>query len=263
MRVTHFVRRFFVFLLFLGTARLLASDRDDHFVLTIERVKHSVFPVLCGQFNLLGQFSIQLIDGTGFFVDEEGDFLTAAHVITDLQTTTLQRPTPCVMAIYVPTNGWEREAITFNTRWFVFKDCKLDTSLDLALCKPTDKLPTKPTPLSIEDVRPMDGSAVAFTGFPLGQTEPLSSRLNIATYRGANDGEGTRELVLDKGTWPGASGSPVYDERGAVIGIVLARGTADSVGTSYGRPSHFILKFLRDNGIGVKSVEDKPKKRKK
>lgn len=262
MRIT---RRFqILLLLFLfGSLRVLAQARADAFVLAIERVKHSVFPVLCGKFDLSGQFSLQLIDGTGFFVDDAGDFITAGHVINDLMTTTLQRPIPCVMAIYEPDNGWNREAIDFPTHWFVFKDCKIDATLDLALCKPINELPTKTTPLIIEDTRPLDGSDVAFTGFPLGQVEPLSCRLNVATYRGATDGDGTRDLILDKGAWPGASGSPVYDSRGIVIGIILARGMADSIGTSFARPSHFLLKFLRDNGLTVKTGADKPKKHQK
>jgi S1-C subfamily serine protease len=243
--------------------RVLAQGRADIFVATIEGIKHSVIPVLCGQFDLTGQFSIQLIDGTGFFVNADGDFVTAGHVIADLKTTSLQRPTPCVMAIYVPRDGWQREAVKFDVKWFVFGDCKTDSTLDLAVCRPVQKLPFTINPVVLEDSRPQDGSPVAFTGFPLGSVEPLSSRCNIAAYRGAADSEGSREFVLDKGTWPGASGSPIYDDHGAVIGIMLARGLADSVGTSFGRPSHFIVKFLRDNGISLTTSEDRPKKRKK
>ena len=261
MRIARSVR-ILLSLFFLGSLSVSAGERTDAFVLAVERVKHSVIPVLCGKFTL-GQFSLQLIDGTGFFVDEDGDFVTAAHVIKDLKTTTLERPIPCVMAIYVPDSAWEREAVNFQAHWFLFKECKVDAVLDLAVCKTTDKIPAKITPVVIEDIRPADGSAVAFTGFPLGTVEPISSLCDIATYHSAIDGEGSREFVLDKGTWPGASGSPVYDNRGVVIGIMLARGLADSVGTSFGRPSHFILTFLRENGISLKTGTDKPKKHKK
>ncbi len=261
MRITRVLSMFLLF--FIGSLHVFASDRADAFVLSIERVKHSVFPILCGQFNLSGQFSVQLIDGTGFFVNGNGDFVTAGHVITDLQTPTLQRPAPCVMAIYVPNGDWQREAINFNVQWYIFADCKKDAALDLAVCRTTTKIPTKITPLVIEDIRLPDGSAVAFTGFPLGTVEPLSSRLNIATYRGATDAEGSRDLVLDKWAWPGASGSPVYDARGVVIGLVLARGLADSIGISFARPGHFILKFLRDNGISTVAKRAETKRHKK
>jgi hypothetical protein len=132
----------------------------------------------------------------------------------------------------------------------------------LAVCRPVNRIPNI-VPVVIADYRPQDGTPVAFTGFPLGTVEPLSSRCNIATYRGAIDTDGSREFVLDKGTWPGASGSPVYDDEGAVIGIMLARGLADSIGTSFGRPSHFILKFLRDNGIQLKTADEKKRQSKK
>ena len=42
-----------------------------------------------------------------------------------------------------------------------------------------------------------------------------------AAYRDIRDDRGPRELVVDKTTWPGASGSPIYLENGMVIGILL------------------------------------------
>ena len=242
-----------LWIVFLSFA-LAASDRSsstEAFILTIDQVKTSVVPILCGKFDENNQFAVQLIDGTGFFVDDKGDFLTAAHVIADLKVVSTARPTPCVMAIYVPNDGWQRDAVTFSSRWYAFGNCILDTSLDLAVCKTIGTISTPVHPLVVEDLRPPDGSPVAFTGFPLGSIEPVSSRCDIAAMRGATDAEGSRELVLDKGTWPGASGSPIYTQDGVVVGIMLARGIADNTGTAYGRPSHFIVKFLRANNIQV------------
>jgi len=252
-----------LWIVFLSFA-LAASDRSSRteaFILTIDRVKTSVVPILCGKFDEHQQFVVQLIDGTGFFVDDEGDFLTAAHVIADLKIVNASRPVPCVMAIYVPLVGWQRDAVTFDSRWYTFTDCISDTTLDLAVCKPVIKINSQVHPLVVEDLRPPDGSPVAFTGFPLGSTEPVSSRCDIAAMRGAVDTEGSREIVLDKGTWPGASGSPIYTENGVVIGIMLARGIADNTGTAYGRPSHFIVKFLRDNKINIPSSTTKKQKK--
>lgn len=238
------------------------SGGTDTFILAIERVKHAVVPVLCGTIDANQQFKVQLIDGTGFFIDAEGRFVTAAHVIRGLSVVNVQQPLPCVWAIYVPENGWQRDAINLTIRWFQFGNCAVDDNLDLAVCK-TVIVPKGVEPMLIDDNRPADGTPVAFTGFPLGSVEPLSSRGDIATYRNAIDGDGSREMVIDKGTWPGASGSPVYEDNGSVLGIVLQRGLGDGTGIAVARPSHFILKFLNANGVSVRRKEDKKRKRKK
>jgi S1-C subfamily serine protease len=238
---------------------LFAGDTGDIFIPTIERVNRSLVPILCGRFDSKGQFEVQLIDGTGFFVNDEGWFLTAAHVITDLQTITPQRPLPCIMAIYVPQDGWQRDAAIVNTRWFKFTECKIDVALDLAACKPMIAPFLWAHPLSFEEYRPPDGTPLAFSGFPLGSIEPLCSRGHVATYRNTVDEQGDREILIDKGTWPGASGSPIYSGGGRVLGILLARGTAEATGIAVGRPTNFILAFLRKNDIRFTSTKSSPK----
>lgn len=244
----------------LGLLAFARSSRTEAFILSIERVKHAVVPVLCGRFDDKKQLVVQLIDGTGFFIDSEGRFATAAHVIKGLSVVNAQQPFPCVWAIYVPDDGWQRDAVTFPSHWFLFGNCEMDEALDLAVCK-TVLVPKGVEPMFIEDSRPPDGSPVAFTGFPLGSIEPLSSRGDIATYRGALDKEGSREMVIDKEAWPGASGSPVYGEDGGVLGIVLQRGLGDGVGIAIARPSHFIATFLRSKSIAVASHDDKKKRK--
>jgi hypothetical protein len=240
------------------------SGRSDPFILTIEKTKRGIVPVLCGRFDERGQFVMQIIEGTGFFIDRQGHFVTAAHVIRGLKIIAPQQPVPCVPAIDIPMDGWNREAPSFQTRWFKFveEDCVIDDALDLAVCKSPYLVPFKIYPLVLSDTKPPDGVPVAFTGFPLGNTEPLSSRCNIATYRAAIDTDGSRELVLDKGTWPGASGSPVYGEDGRILGILLQRGLGDGVGIAIARPAHFIVMFLRSKGITVTTSVDNKKNRK-
>ena len=261
MRVIRSLAGWLVVSFLLSLPVFAGGSRTEAFILAIERVKHAVVPVLCGRIDEKQQFIVQLIDGTGFFVDSEGRFITAAHVIKGLSIVNAQQPFPCVWAIYVPDGGWQRDATTFSTHWFLFGGCEMDDGLDLAVCK-TVAVPKGIKPLFIEDSRPVDGTPVTFTGFPLGSVEPLSSRGNVATYRGSTDQEGSRELVIDKGTWPGASGSPVYGEDGNVLGIVLQRGLGDGIGISVARPSHFIATFLRSKGITVAARRDKNKKHK-
>jgi S1-C subfamily serine protease len=255
MRIMRIVGTLF-FVGFFCLSAFPRSSRTETFILTIERIKHSVVPIICGKF-VDQKFVVQLIDGTGFFIDKEGHFVTAAHVIRGLRVINSQQPVPCVDTIYVPDNGWERDAIEIHTHWFMFNGCEIDDVLDLAVCK-TIQIPKGVKPVTIANTRPADGSPVGFTGFPLGSIEPLSSRCDIATYRAATDSEGSREVVLDKGTWPGASGSPIYNEDGAVLGILLQRGLGDGTGITVGRPSHFILQFLAKHNIHAQE----PKKKK-
>jgi S1-C subfamily serine protease len=262
----RFVQRIIAVLFFVFLSRLLvvAGSRTDPFILTIEKAKISVVRILCGRFDEKSQFVLQVIEGTGFFIDDSAHFITAAHVIRDLKIIDPRlQPLPCVPAIDVPIKGWDREASSFDSRWFKFSesDCSIDDALDLAVCKTMLVIPFKIHPLRLKSTKPPDGTPVAFTGFPLGSPEPLTSRCDVATYRAAIDIEGSRELVLDKGTWPGASGSPIYDADGNVLGILLQRGIADGTGIAIGRPTHFILKFLHDKGIAVtESSNDKKRK---
>jgi len=254
----------FCFLLLLSLmlfVPLRLSAQTDTFIHSIDRIKKSVIPVLCGAFTIQGQFYSQLTDGTGFFVDDSGHFVTAAHVIADLKQITLQRPIPCTMAIYIPNDGWERNATALNVKWLVFTDCDIDDSLDLAVCKPRDKIPNKIYPVTFDTFQPPDGSPVAFTGFPLGVVEPLTSRGNIAAYRFVDDSDGPKEFIMDKGTWPGASGSPVYSPQGSVMGVILQRGLNEATGIAIARPSSFVLKFLGSKGVTVAQRSDKEKKR--
>lgn len=262
--MTRRSRRYCLFLLwlFLCGSVLAAKRQDDPFVSTIDRVKNSVVPVLCGSFDAAGQFSIQQIEGTGFFVDDGGHFLTAAHVIHDLGVVAPGQPLPCARAIYIPNGGWQREAVTAHMAWFAFDHCDIDDTLDLAVCK-TVSLPPASVRVNFLDARPPDGTQVAFSGFPLRSAQPISSRCDIATYQRVIDTEGSRDLILDKGNWPGASGSPIYDENGLVVGILLMRGTADGEGITVGRPSHFIIQFLRKNGITVGGGDSRANKAKK
>ena len=58
-----------------------------------------------------------------------------------------------------------------------------------------------------------------------------------------------KKLVIDKSAWPGASGSPVYDGDGKVIGLVIETGLAEGAGLTYSRPIDLITDFLTKEKI--------------
>lgn len=52
-------------------------------------------------------------------------------------------------------------------------------------------------------------------------------------------------LGIDKLAWPAASGSPIYDAKGAVIAILIKRGVNEGAGITFAHPIDSVTEFLR------------------
>jgi hypothetical protein len=232
-----------------------ASAAGDPFIGAIETMKQSVARLACIAAN--GDESRTLDrPGSAFFLSRAGDFLTAAHVILDMQ----QRERTCpISAISIPVENWDPDARNEPQVWFPFRipDCNFDRELDVAACKPVDDLSVprprmafKITPVKFEWSNPPDGAYVVFTGFPLRAREPMTSRGAVAARRTIwREEKALPELVLDRAAWPGSSGSPVYLIDGSVIdgsvvGILLKGGMEEATGTTLVRPASVIREFL-------------------
>jgi S1-C subfamily serine protease len=92
----------------------------------------------------------------------------------------------------------------------------------------------------------LDGTPVAFTGFPLGFLFPVTSKGYVGGYAPFSD-----RLVIDKSAWPGASGSIVYNGDGDMMGMITEAGIDYGSGLAYALPVNSILKFLTDNKVRV------------
>ena len=211
------------------------------------------------------QATIQDLEGTAFFISEAGEFLTAAHVIDGVQDHAHACP---VIAIYLPPDRWEPERPEEIFTWYPVAtgDCEVHRDLDVAKCKSLVDLSVRRGKQSFE-IRPVkfewtsqpDGTLVAFTGFPLGSRDPLTSRGGVAQYR-RRAPQNTLDLVIDQSAWPGASGAPVYLSDGRVIGMLVARGSGEGAGTSVVRPAHVLQRILGpgDPGHGNSSRTNQP-----
>lgn len=249
-----------VLLLLVGCVakRAAPPPQTTMFNSSITNIKRSVFPIVCVQppAQLPGEDIVRSIEGTAFFVRQDGTFATAGHVIRDL--TAPNRAVPCEQpAFYLPVQDWNRAA-TFRATTFRFAQeaCRVNEQLDVAICRwngpqvgpgsMNDRMGRSPNVVTLETVLQDDGVAIAFTGFPLQAVAPLTSVGVVAAYRNIPaDGE-PREIVIDKIAWPGASGSPIYLSNGRVVGIILQRGVGESVGIAVGRPAVFIQRLLAD-----------------
>jgi hypothetical protein len=215
---------------------------------TVDAVRQTVIPLICASETDRGRgLDPKKIVGSGFWLNRLGQFLTAAHVVNTWRPAT---PTgaPCVPAVYFPVDGWTPEADTkLRGARFTLTDCQLDRDLDVAACRTLQnpfhevliRRPIAPARLERSVARYDDGTAVAFTGFPLNSVRPITSKGFLASYRARE-----RMLLVDKTAWPGASGSPVYVGSGAVIGVLIRRGHGDSEGLAYARAIEPIREFL-------------------
>jgi Trypsin-like peptidase domain len=228
------------------------AQESDMFIKAIETIKQAIAPVTCTHPTSQRTAEVGATNGTAFFIDTHGVFLTASHVISGF----LQggKYDDCVPSVYVPIDGWSVKELKLQALRFVPSDCRLDETTDLAQCRTVDdptgigNIVSKPTALTIEnDVQP-DGTQVAFSGFPVNALIPYTARTNIAGYQ-LRDDHLKQQLevvgvVLDKGAWSGASGAPVYRVDGHVIGMVLQTGRGDTSGLAFARHGARINDFL-------------------
>jgi S1-C subfamily serine protease len=233
-----------------GAFAAAGKAEGDVSVETIARVKHSVVPVVCGFLDAQGTFRVARILGTGFFVDTLGRFLTASHVLDDMEKQ--KKITECSEAIYISKDGWEKFAETINLRYIAVTQCRRDTKIDLAVCQLVENPFTSlkkgsVEALSFETEEQPDGCPIAFSGFPLQDPFPVTSIGIVAGKGSSADVPGYFDYFVDKAAWPGASGSPVYLANGKVIGLLRSTGLNSGSGLSYARSAKAITDFLAKN----------------
>ena len=213
-------------------------------------MKHSVAALACVDASASKALTRP---GSAFFISNRGRFLTAAHVLLDMRRDEDACP---VSAVVLPADDWDPRAREEIQVWFPFRipDCQIDTDLYVAACSPADDLSVpKPwfrfriSPVRLEFGIPADGTRVAFTAFPLGTRDPMTFMAEVAAYRTQWQNERSLpELVLDRGTWPGSSGSPVYLPDGSVVGILIKFGNEDGTGLTYIRPIASVERIIAE-----------------
>src|ERR1035441_2818160 len=150
---------------------------------TIEGIKHSIVPIVCGYLDVHEKFQIAFVAGTGFFIDTDGRFITDAHVVDkDKWDARIKETHACIPAIYIPNNGWGKFQYDIAFQYYWFPNCDRDATVDLAVCKPIEN-PFASTRIPKGTIRAVsfdadeypDGTPIAFTGFPLEIKSPITS----------------------------------------------------------------------------------------
>jgi S1-C subfamily serine protease len=148
-------------------------------------------------------------EGSGFVLNDEGEIVTNAHVITD-ESSGSRKPAREVFVEFPDRNVVEAEIVGF------------DPFVDVGLLRiEPDEFALDPLELGNEaDIRV--GQPVAAIGSPFGEQQSLSSGIVSATDRSVKSLtqfqiEGA--IQTDASINPGNSGGPLLDAAGRVIGI--------------------------------------------
>jgi hypothetical protein len=203
-----------------------------------------------------GSAQIKGIAGTATFLNDPGDVLTPKHVVEELIKIRGQSGSACTFAVYVPKTRWASVGVTLDAQYFGIGECQMDSTLDVAACHLQANPSTFPgiasvvRTIKLQSAPIADGTAIAFTGFPLHSIRPITSKGDIAARYISVDGS-PRSLALDRNAWPGASGSAVYLADGSVVGIVIRTGISEAEGLAYALPTPDIVDFLTRYGFRV------------
>ncbi len=167
--------------------------------------------------------------GTGFFITDDGFFITNNHVVKD------------AAKIRVLTDAGLLDAMVVKT----------DAANDLALLKSVGTF--KPLPIAASRTVKLGGT-VATVGFPdigLQGFSPKLAKGEIASLSGVADDP--RYFQISVPVQPGNSGGALVDDRGNVIGIVSAKLNASAAlaatgslpeNVNYAVKSSLLLSFL-------------------
>ena len=244
----------FVSLLATGPAQAALAD-------AIARVKPSIVAVGTVQKTRSPPFTFR---ATGFVVGDGLLIATAAHAVPE----TLQTEPPETMGVLIDVPG------SSDPQGRVAQTVAVDRVHDVALLR----IGGAPLPVlrlgDSDAVR--EGTAIAFTGFPLGNAlgfnavthrgivssrppialpSPTAKQLDARVIRSVQAGP-FRLFQLDATAYPGHSGSPLYDaETGEVVGVVNMgiKATKDAaIGQATGISFAVPIKYLQDLLRGIR-----------
>ena len=162
-----------------------------------------------GVVTVLSQFGSEGGEGSGFVLNDEGEIVTNAHVVTTGEGAAIRRAS----AVYVEFADGNRVGA---------KVLGHDPNADVALLRVQPKgLKLRPLPLGDSEKLAV-GSPVAAIGSPFGQAQSLSVGIISALDRSVaslTDFAISGAIQTDAAINPGNSGGPLVGSDGRVIGI--------------------------------------------
>jgi S1-C subfamily serine protease len=243
--------------------------------LAVERMRPSIFQIELQRNH--GNSRVTNPVGTAFAIHDAGYLITALHVIEFVEAE-LTREEGSVMAAYAGPDVTTPEIMIRGA----FVGCEFlvvdrDELNDLALLKlPTGlndivtgqfgpkNAETRPKSCQLETEVPLDGEAIAVSGYPLNEPSLVTTSGYVASHWTLDN---NRERILgDVTANPGSSGGPAYKLKDAkVIGVCVA-GRLSNISDAEGNPVHLlkvasgltlivpalcVVSLLRRNGISI------------
>ena len=203
--------------------------------------------------------------GSGFFISKSGQVITNAHVVNGCKRITVgDSATKQSPAQLVATD--RRNDLALLT----LSSLEMASNQTKALIK---KLGIQIVPLASEGLlRSEDtqlGERVLVAGFPYGIT--VSNAIKVSTGIVSSTvgmGDDSGQFQIDAAVQPGNSGGPIYDERGNIVGVVVAQLNkfimAKATGSlpenvNFGIKASTVRQFLNAKGVPTKwSRKSKP-----
>ena len=184
-------------------------------------------------FDGLGEPLSKEASGSGFCLNSEGYLLTNAHVVFKEEKEDVSFS---ILADEMNFESMLEITVTFSgeslKREAVLVDWVRDGDQDLALLK-IDPFVGMSTigKMLLDSPEPTGGTEVFCIGFPLGRSVMQQGETVIAsTFRGIVSRKVRSYLQVDAAIHPGASGGPVIDGAGSVVGVVTAIHPVDREG---------------------------------
>ncbi len=210
-------------------SRITALQRAEGQRLALEFKPRASHPSSTASPEAVSENARPEVSGTGFFITDDGYFITNQHVAGSGATVRLVTASGLIAA----------------------KVVKVDKANDLSLLKANGVFSALPVITS----SPVRLGAAAFTvGFPNVELQGFSPKLakgEIAGLAGIQDD--ARHFQISAPIQPGNSGGALVDERGNVIGVVVARLSQKAAlatsgvlaeNVNYAVKSSYILSFL-------------------
>ncbi|MEM1222504.1 MAG: serine protease [Verrucomicrobiota bacterium] len=168
----------------------------------------NITPRIVNEFKSMGYNVMEMdrerplegVQGTGFFISTEGHILTCQHVIDEETTAT----------VWVDEKRYEADLVAS------------DEELDLAIIKLRTTPSDYPEPLFVDSgTEPMMGDEVYTIGYPMADLLGDQARLTKGLVSAAQGLKGSEKQVqITAAIQPGNSGGPVFEQNGAVRGVV-------------------------------------------
>jgi serine protease Do len=184
---------------------------------------------------------------TGFVVNEEGYILTNAHVVDDARRCLASSPAAKIVAKYGAAASPSAEAVSCDV-------VAVDEEHDLAILKPERPTASQPLHTFLRlDPQPVSiGTPVAVTGHPafIWQPQTRQGKVTGRERLALDDAQAqpSKVIVINLPLQRGASGSPVYLESGAVVGIVERRHPAQ-LSSTVAVPAGYAIRLLDLQGV--------------